>query len=110
MNFLPAIAVVLPQILVFLLIGSAIDLLGGFNKADTGFDVLIILFLLNPVVTLILLITEMVKYRKHRKTRIETPSFFMLALALFLFVEALVTNVFILSQVSKRALLSQELH
>lgn len=92
-------AIALPQILVLLLIGGSLDFLGGWNHTDSAFGTLIILFLLNPIVTLILLIVELIKYRKSKKREGEALSFFMPGLAIFLFVQALLINVVILSQV-----------
>ena len=92
------LAIALPQILVLLLIGGALDLLGGWNHTDSAFNTLIVLFLINPIVTLILLIVEIIKYRKSKHLG-ESSSFFMPVLAIFLFVEALLINIVILSQV-----------
>ena len=88
----------LPQILVLLLLGGWLDLLWGFNHTDAGFSVLVFLFLLNPVVTLILLIVETIKYRILVKKNKGTGSLRWRRISIALFVEALVTNLFILSQ------------
>ncbi len=92
------IAITLPQILVLMLLGAWLDLLGGWNHTDSAFSTLILLFIFSPIVTLILLIVETIKYRKLANRERETKSFLMPGLAIFLFVEALVINVFILSQ------------
>ena len=98
MKVLRILAISLPQILVLLLIGGALDLLGGWNHTDAAFNTLIILFLINPIVTLLSLAVEMIKYRKSKRQG-ETISFIMPGLAIFLFIEALLTNIVILSQV-----------
>lgn len=64
MLLLRIIAIALPQTLVLMLIGGWFDLLGGWNHTDSGFGILILLFLLNPVVVVIYLIIETMRYRK----------------------------------------------
>ena len=93
------IVAALPQILVLLLLGGWLDLLGGFNHTDAGFSVLILLFLFNPIATFVLLIVEVVKCRRFVKHKKGTGSLWWRNMAIFLFVEALATNLFILSQV-----------
>ncbi len=92
------IVAALPQILVLLLLGGLLDLLGGFNHTDAGFSVLILLFLINPAATLILLIIETIKYRRFVKNNKGTGSLTWRNTSILLFVEALATNLFILSQ------------
>ena len=99
MFLLRVIAIALPQILILILVGAALDMLGGWNHTDSGFGVLILLFLLNPVMAVILLIVESIHYRKLDKQSDATRPFFMPGLAIFLFVEVLVTNLYLLSQV-----------
>ena len=98
MLFIRIIAITLPQILVLMLIGAALDLLGGWNHTDSGFGVLILLFLLNPVVAVIFLVVETLRYRKLGKQKAETRSFLMPGLAILIFVEVFATNLFLLSQ------------
>lgn len=93
------IVALLPQILFLLLLGGKLDLLGGWNHTDSAFGVLIVLFLVTPVATAILLIVETIKYRKHVNEEKETRSSVMPGFAIFLFLEALVIDIFILSQV-----------
>ena len=88
----------LPQILVLLLLGGWLDLLWGFNHTEAGLNVLIFLFLFNPIVTLILLIAETIKYQILVKKNKGTGSLRWRRISIALFVEALVTNLFILSQ------------
>ena len=98
MLLLRIIAIALPQILLLMLVGAVLDLLGGWNHTDSGFGVLILLFLLNPVVAVIFLATELIHYRKPSKQGNETRSFLMPGLAIVIFVEVLATNLFLLSQ------------
>ena len=93
------IVALLPQILLLLLVGGTLDLLGGWNRTDSAFGVLIALFLVTPVATAILLVVETIRYRRHVKGEKETRSFLMPGFAIVLFVEALAIDLFILSQV-----------
>jgi hypothetical protein len=98
MTMFRIIVTTLPQILVLLLLGGWLDLLWGFNHTDAGFSVLVFLFLLNPIATLILLIVETTKYRILAKKNQGTGSLRWRRMSVALFAEALVTNLFILSQ------------
>ena len=88
----------LPQILILLLVGGKLDLLGGWNRTDSAFGVLILLFLVTPVATAILLVGETIRYRRHVKRGMGTRSFLMPGVAIVLFFEALAIDLFILSQ------------
>ena len=96
--FLRILAIALPQLLILLFTAGSLDLLGGWNHTDSALNTLIILFLVGPIVTLLFLIVEIIKYRRF-KQRGELRSFLIPFFAIFLFVEALLINVFILSQI-----------
>ena len=98
MTMFRIIVTTLPQILVLLLLGGWLDLLWGFNHTEAGLNVLVFLFLLNPFVTLILLIVETIKYRILVKKNTGTGSLIWRRMSVALFSESLVTNLFILSQ------------
>jgi uncharacterized membrane protein len=88
----------LPQILILLVFGTQLGLFGGWNNATLEFlGLLAVLFLFSPIVTAALLIIETVRYRKIGRGQ-GRPSWRMLGLAIFLFVEALVVDGFILSR------------
>jgi len=91
-------AAALPQILILLLLGGSFDLLGGWNHTDAAFGVLILLFAVAPLMTAILLIVEIVRYRRLASGGSGSRSFLMPGVAIFLFVESLTINIFILSQ------------
>jgi hypothetical protein len=88
----------LPQVLILLFVGGIFDLLGGFNRTDAGFSTLIALFLVTPVATLVLLVVEIVRYILQARRKDASRSFSMPAVAIFLFLEALAVDLYILSQ------------
>lgn len=88
----------LPQLLLVMLVGGRFDLLGGWNRTDGAFGVLIALFLVTPVATLALLVVEVVWRRRQAKRDAGAGSSRMVGLATFLLVEALVVNAYVLSQ------------
>lgn len=98
MFILRFIAISLPQLLLLLPLGASMDLLGGWNHTDAGFNTLLLLFLMTPVVTLNLLIFEIIKYRKSRRLLPERPVRFWPGVAIFLCTETLVINLALLSQ------------
>lgn len=89
-------AALLPQLLALLLLGGKFDLLGGWNKTDAAFGVLIVMFLATPLATVLLMAVEILLYRS-RKRKLESVSFLLPGIGIFLFLEALALNVFILS-------------
>ncbi len=99
MIFIRIIAIALPQLLLLMLAAAALDLLGNWNHTDAGFGTLILLFLLNPVVAVIFLVTELVRYRLQGAKGHTSPSFLMPAIAIVIFVEVFATNLYLLSQV-----------
>ena len=97
MPFSRVIAMVLPQILIFLLVAASHDMLGGWNQTDDAMGTVLILFLLSPLVTLALLVTEIVRcYKAREGERSKTVLF--IGLAMVLFVEALAIDFYFLTQ------------
>lgn len=97
MALLRAIAAILPQTLVFLLVAGSHDRLGGWNQTDDAMVTVLILFLLSPVLTLTLLVTEIVRHFKAKPGQ-RGKILFFIGLALLLFVEALAIDYYFLTQ------------
>lgn len=98
MLILRIIAITLPQLLLLLPLGASMGLLGDWSHSDAGFNTLMLLFLMTPVVTLNLLIFEIIGYRKARRLLPEKPSRFWVAMAIFLCAETLAINIALISQ------------
>lgn len=98
MHFFRSIAIVLPQILILLLVGAMNDWLGGWNQTDDAMGTVLILFLLNPIMTLGLLTVEIMRCYQARTGERGWRFFFWIVLAIGLFIEALATDFFILTQ------------
>jgi hypothetical protein len=90
------VVALLPQVLILLLIGGSYDLLFGLNRTDAGFGILIALFLVVPVATLVLLIVEVIRYALQVKRKDPAKSFMMPAVAIFLFLEALAVDLYMI--------------
>lgn len=99
MIFFRLYVISLPQTLLLLLLAGQLDILSGWNHTESGFHTLLLLFLVTPLFTLSLLIVELVKYRKAYRSQREQASFLWAGVALFLCLETLTLNLFILSQV-----------
>ena len=101
MVVLRIIGVVLPQLLLLQFLGSMYDFIGGWNRAPgkSFIEILILLFLLNPVVNLAWFIAEPVRYFKQRKGKNGIKCFLLTVLALLLFIESLAIDYFILTQI-----------
>ena len=91
------IASALPQILILLFLGGWLDLLGGFNHTDLGFNTFMLLFLATPIITLIFIIVESLKYRKYVKYNQGNGSLLWRNISIVLFIETLAICLLILS-------------
>ena len=92
-------AICLPQFLLLLPLGASLNLLGDWNHSDAGFNTLLLLFLITPVVTLTLLVTESVRARKAKRRGLDPISLFWVRVAMLLCAETLAINLALLSQV-----------
>jgi uncharacterized Tic20 family protein len=97
MTFFRSVAFALPQILIVLLVAGSHDMLGGWNQTNDAMGTVLILFLLSPVVTLALLVTEVVRCCKANQGE-RARTFLFIGLAIVLFVEALAIDLYFLSQ------------
>ena len=89
----------LPQLLLVLLAGARLDLLGGFNRTDAGFGVVVALFFVTPLAAAALLVVEVVRRRKSADQDRRAHASRRVVFATFLLLEALALNVLILTQV-----------
>ena len=101
MVILRIIGVVLPQLLLLQFLGSMYDFIGGWNRVPGAsfINILIILFLLNPVVTIAWVIAEPLRYFRQEKNKNGLQCLLMTLLALLLFIESLAIDYFILTQI-----------
>lgn len=97
MPFFRVIALALPLLLLSLLVAGSHDMLGGWNQTDDALTTVLILFLLGPVVTLALLVTEIVRYYKAQQGE-RYKAFLFIGLAIIFFVEALAIDYYLLTQ------------
>ena len=91
------VVALLPQVLLVLIFGGRFDLLGGLNRTDAGFGILIALFLISPLATAALLAVEFGRYLLHVRRKVAARSFLMPAVAIVLLLEALAVDVYMLS-------------
>ena len=97
MLFFRFIALVLPLLLFSLLVAGSNDMLGGWNQTGDALTTVLILFLLGPVVTLALLVTEIVRCYKAPQG-VRCKAFLFIGLEMFFFVEALAIDYYLLTQ------------
>lgn len=93
-----SIVALLPQILILMYFGGKHDLVFGLNRSDYGFTVLLFLFVLTPIITLIWLIVEFVFFVKFSKRSCNNKSRLWPILALLLFIESILIDIFLLTQ------------
>jgi len=93
------IVIFLTQLPMILFIGGKFDLLFGFNQTDSGFTILISLFVLVPLINLAWLIIEITLSVKLFSHRNRVLSFLLPLIAVFFFVESIAIDFYLLSQV-----------
>ena len=80
-----------------LFLGGKFDLIFGFNRMDSGFSLLLFLFLLVPPLNLAWIITEIIRSVKFSKQQIGVATFLMPLIAAFFFVESIAIDLYIAS-------------
>ncbi|MBI5641568.1 MAG: hypothetical protein HZA17_14205 [Nitrospirae bacterium] len=98
MKVFRVIAISLPQLLLLLDVGARFDLLFGFNRTDYGFTLLLFLFVLVPFVSLSWFLGEVIMAVRLARRQDKKMSFRMPGLALLILAEAVLFDLFLLSQ------------
>ncbi len=98
LNIFRGIAILLTQLPLILFLGAQYDLLFGFNRMDSGFTLLLYLFILAPLINLVWLITEIIVSVKRFKYRSKALSFLMPCMAFFFFIETLAIDFYLTTQ------------
>lgn len=97
MNILRAVAIVLTQLPLILFIGAKFDLIFGFNRMDSGFTLLVFLFVLVPLLNLSWFITEIIRSVKFWRHQSRAVTFSMPLIAVLFFVESIAVDLYIAS-------------
>ena len=92
------IAILLTQLPLILVVGAKFDLLFGFNRMDSGFTILLFLFVLVPPLNLAWLITEIIRSVKLFRHQDKADSFLMPCIALFCLMESISIDLYLISQ------------
>lgn len=87
MNIFRGIAIFLTQLPLVLFVGAKFNLIFGFNRMDSGFTLLLYLFLLVPALNLSWIITEIIRSVKFSAHRSRAATFLMPLIAVFFFLE-----------------------
>ena len=80
-----------------LFVGAKFDLIFGFNRMDSGFTVLLFLFVLAPLLNLSWLITEIIRSVKFSRHQSIVATFLMPLIAVFIFIESIAIDLYITS-------------
>jgi len=87
----------LTQLPLVLFVGAKYDLIFGFNRMDSGFAVLLFLFVSAPLLNLSWLIAEIVRSLKDFRRRRKAAVFLLPLVALFFLLESLAIDLYIAS-------------
>ena len=97
MNTFRAIAIFLTQLPLILFIGAKYDLVFGFQRIDSGFGLLLALFLLAPVFNVSWLVAEVIRTVKYARQPGRALRFSMPFVAIFFLIESIAINLYIAS-------------
>lgn len=97
LNLFRVIAIILTQLPFILFVGGKYDLIFGFNRMDSGFALLLYLFILVPPLNLCWLIIEIIRSIKLFRRQPKAVSFLMPCMALFFLMESLAIDLYLLS-------------
>ncbi len=97
LNTFRGIAIFLTQLPLILFVGGKYDLLFGFNRMDSGFTLLLYLFLLVPPLNLTWIIIEIIRSVKLSRHPIRAATFLMPLIAVFFFVESIAIDLYMAS-------------
>ncbi len=97
MNIFRGIAIFLTQLPLILFVGAKYDLIFGFNHMDSGFTLLLYLFLLVPALNLSWIIIEIIRSIKYSKHQSRAITFLMPLIAVFFFIESIAIDLYIAS-------------
>jgi len=98
LNIFRGIAIFLTQLPLILFVGAKFDLIFGFNRMDSGFTLLLFLFVLVPLLNLSWIITEIILFIKLlRRHQVSALSILLPLIAVFFFIESIAIDLYILS-------------
>jgi hypothetical protein len=98
LNIFRGIAIFLTQLPLILFVGAKFDLIFGFNRMDSGFTLLLCLFVLVPLLNLSWIITEIILFIKLlRRHQVSALSILLPLIAVFFFIESIAIDLYILS-------------
>lgn len=80
-----------------LFIGAKFDLIFGFNRMDSGFGLLIFLFVFIPLLNLSWVITETIRSFKFSRHQSKAETFLMPFIAVAFLIESLAIDLYIAS-------------
>ncbi len=98
MKFFRGIAIFLTQLTILFYVGGALDLLFGFNQTNTGFNTLLLLFVLVPLLNLFWVIIEIKQSVKLFRHQQRIASILMPIVAILFFIESIAIDLYLLSQ------------
>ena len=97
LNIFRSAAILLTQLPLVLFFGAKHDLLFGFNRMDSGFTLLLLLFLLVPPLNLAWVIVEIVRSLRGIRHESRTARTTMVLLAFFFLVQSIGVDLYIAS-------------
>ena len=87
----------LTQVPLILFVGAKFDLIFGFNRMDSGFTILLSLFVLLPFLNMSWLLTEIIRSVKSFRHQKSAVTFIMPLIAVFFLIKSIAIDLYIAS-------------
>ena len=97
LNIFRVIAIFLSQLTLILFLGGKYDLIFGFNRMESGFTVLLFLFVFVPFLNLSWIIIEIISSIRLLRHRRKAVWLLMPFMAVFFFMESIAIDLYLLS-------------
>jgi len=96
-EYIRVIAIILTQLPLILFLGGKYDLIFGFNRMDSGFTLLLYLFILVPPLNLVWFAIEIIRSVKLFRRQRKAVSFLLPCMALFFLIESIAIDLYLAS-------------
>ncbi|WP_027715135.1 hypothetical protein [Desulfuromonas sp. TF] len=97
MNIFRGVAIISTQVPLILFVGAKFDLIFGFNRMDSGFGLIVFLFVFIPLLNLFWFIIEVIRSFKFSRHQSRAAAFLMPFIAASFLIESIAIDLYIAS-------------
>lgn len=97
MKFLRVLAILITQVPLILFLGARFDLVFGFNRTESGFAVLLFLFVFVPLLNLSWVVAEIVRSFRYSRRQSSAATFLWPVVSIAILLESIAVDLYIAS-------------